>query len=439
MTAPFSSPDDCSKMNQRMYHLLPAASLLLLLALVVSAQTPTATVSLSPAQQKIALAQIAIKKSPEYAEYHNELASALVRRAQETADTVYYRQAEESLQKSFRLAPDNFNAEKIRVQILLGKREFVKALELAKELNGRMADDIPVYGFIADAAIELGKYKEAEEAVQWMLNLRYAGAGGLVRVARLREVFGDVDGALDAMSAAYETTNEADEHAQILTQSARLSLMIGKVESAEKLLRRALTLFPEYHDALVNLANVRSMQQRHAEAIELWRRVNQSVPHPANLYALAGALNQAGQIEAAKRAYAGFEEQARGRIESTDNVNHELVFYYADVARKPVEALRIARFEAARRHDVYTLDAYAWALYVNGNYAEARKQIEAAMAVGVRDANVLYHAGSILSGLNDRTTATRYWQQSLDLNPLSESAKSAQEALARATPSGRRQ
>ena len=49
-------------------------------------------------------------------------------------------------------------------------------------------------------------------------------------------------------------------------------------------------------------------------------------------------------------------------------------------------ALEVARREYARRHDVFTLDCYAWALHVNGQNEEALKQIETALAVGIRDA-----------------------------------------------------
>lgn len=421
--------------------LIAAASLILLLTPGVSAQGLSAsTEQLSPAQQKIALAQIAVGKNPEYVEYHNELASALARRARETTDPLYYGRAEEALQNSFRLAPDNNGGQKIQVQILLGKHEFAKALALAKKLNTRVPDDISVYGFIADAAIELGDYKEAEDAVQWMLDLRHAGAQGLTRIARLRELFGDTAGASEMLYSAYETTGfgETEERARLLTQAARLSLATGDAKSADKLLRQALGLFPEYNYALADLAGVRSAQGRHAEAVELWRRVNRTAPHPRNMYALASALEPAGLIEESKRLYTEFEVQARARTENADNANRELIFYYADHARKPAEALRVARIELVRRRDVHTLDAFAWALYVNGDYREARRQIETALAVGVRDADFLYHAGSIFFKLNDRIRAERHLQQSLDLNPLSASAKSARVTLAHLSSPGAR-
>ena len=62
---------------------------------------------------------------------------------------------------------------------------------------------------------------------------------------------------------------------------------------------------------------------------------------------------------------------------------------------QPAKALEVAQREYAWRRDVYTLDAYAWALHVNGRDAEARKQIETALAVGVRDEKLLSHARNI--------------------------------------------
>ncbi len=73
------------------------------------------------------------------------------------------------------------------------------------------------------------------------------------------------------------------------------------------------------------------------------------------------------------------------------------MFYYADHARKPAEALRIAEMEVARRKDVYTLDAYAWALHVNGRQAEASASMNRALAVGVKDPAVQARA-AVISG-----------------------------------------
>ena len=85
--------------------------------------------------------------------------------------------------------------------------------------------------------------------------------------------------------------------------------------------------------------------------------------------------------------------------------------------------------EFARRHDVYTLDSYSWALHINGENQEARKQIETALAVGIRDCKMLRHAGEIALAMGDRVAAGKYLEKAADLN--AGDSKLARAALAR--------
>ncbi len=388
--------------------------------------------TLSPAQQAMAEAKRAIEHNPRQPEPYNTLALALARRARETSDVSYYTQAEEVLKKSLEVAPENFGAEKTRVWLLLGKHEFAQALAAAKALNKRVPDDVMVYGFLTDANAELGNYDDAETAANWMLKLRPGNIPGLTRAAYLRELFGDLDGALDVMNMALQSTPsaQAEDRAWILTQMAHLKLMTGKAEAAEKLLDQALTSFPAYHYGLGNLAKVRIEQKRYAEAVELLRQRYQAAPHAENLYDLAEALELAGRTAEAQKAFAEFETKSLAESVRADNSSRELIFYYADHAHQPAKALEVAEGEFARRHDVYTLDAYAWALHVNGQDAEARNQMERALAVGIRDARIFRHAGEIVLQLGDRATAEHYLQESAAMNaPGSDQARATLASL----------
>jgi Flp pilus assembly protein TadD len=224
-------------------------------------------------------------------------------------------------------------------------------------------------------------------------------------------------------------TAETEERAWLLTQMAHLRLMTGKAAEAGTLLGEALAAFPGYHYALAALARVRASQGRHAEAASLLRQRYDEAPHPENLYDLAVALERAGSPDAARAAFFEFETKALVEAHGPDNANRELVFYYADHAKKAAEALAVARREVERRKDVHTLDAYAWALFRSGRYAEARTAMEQVLAVGIREASILYHAGAIAARLGDRAAATERLRQSLDLNPLSEVAADARRAL----------
>lgn len=382
-----------------------------------SAETlPTASQK-SPAELAIDRAQKSIAANPKNQGAFNDLALAYARRARETSDTTFYAKAEEALAKSEALAPDSLEVRKLRVWVLLGRHEFARARDEAEALNRRVPDDVLVYGLLADAHAELGNYGKAEAAVQWMLDLRPGNVPGLTRAAYLRELFGDVEGAIEMMTLAYQRTSqaEAEDQAWILTHVAHLELMRGNVEAADQVLQQALGVFPGYHYALAQLAKVRTAQKKYAEAAELLERRYQSAPHPENLFDLAEALELAGRKPEAQRAFAEFELKALKEMEKWDNSNRELVFYYTDHARKPAEVLKVARLEAARRQDVYTLHALAWALYANGNYKEARTQIEKALAVGIRDARFFLHAGEIAWKQGDRTAAKRYLRQAEEL------------------------
>lgn len=376
----------------------------------------------SPAELKIAAAQRRILSAPQHADAHAALALALTQRARERADVTDYDRAEAAVARALELEPGNLAAERVRVWARLGKHEFAEALALAQALNKRIPDDLMSYAFLVDANAELGNYAAAEEAAQWLLDLRPGTVAGLTRAAYLRELFGDVDGALELMHMASQRLPpaELEDRAWMLTQIAHLEMMRGKHESAEPLLAEALRLFPDYHYALGQLARLRSAQSRHAEAVQFERRRYRIAAHPENLFALGVALKRAGQRGAAQAAFTAFERTARAESGQWDNANRELVFYYVDHARRPSEALRVAEGEFARRKDVHTRDCYAWALHANGRHAQARAEIEQVLAVGIREAGILYRAGAIAAAQRDLPAARRYLRHALRLAPLSE-------------------
>ena len=388
------------------------------LALVAQTTTLPADAALSPAERSMAQANRLIEKNPKNFEAYNALALALSRRARESSDVKFYAQAEETLKKSFEISPGNFDGERIHVWLLLGKHEFAAAREEARKLNKKMPDDVMVYGFLTDANIELGNYKEAENSAQLMLDLRPGNLPALTRAAYLRELFGDLDGSVELMNMAYQSTppSEAEDRAWILSQIGHLQLMSGNITDADNTLQQALALFPAYHYALGNLAKVRIEQKRYEDAVNLLLQRYDAAQHAENLYDLAEALELAGHRDQARKAFAEFETKSQLESVRADNSNRELIFYYADHAHQPAKALEVAKTEYARRHDVFTLDAYAWALHVNGRDTEARTQIAAALAIGIRDVKMLRHAGEIALSTGDRAAGERYLLDSTKMN-----------------------
>lgn len=363
----------------------------ILAAFAATAETP-AEIGIRKAEEQIA-------KQPNHVAYYSGLAMADARRARETSDVIWYTKAEETLQQAFKIEPDNFEARKVQTWLLLGRHEFAKARDAAMILNKRAPDDLTVYGYLADANSELGNYDAAVKAVQWMLNLRPGNVAGLTRAAYLRELHGDLSGASELMHMAYDATpfQEAEDRAWLLTQIAHLALLSGDTAQAETYATGALGLFPDYHYALGVLAQVRQAQNRNEDAVALLKKRYAGAPHAENLFALAEALDRAGHNDIAARDFAEFEKKALAESNITDNANHELIAYYVDYAHQPAKALEIATQELARRHDAFTLDAYAWSLAASGDYAKANVEMRKAVAFGVKDPKVLRHASEIAS------------------------------------------
>jgi tetratricopeptide (TPR) repeat protein len=377
----------------------------------------------TPAESRIAAAKLQIGANPKKTQGYNDLALAFVQRAREAANPVYFRDAEEALATGIALAPNDFQLEKTHVALLLGEQRFAEAKKEAIALNHRTPDDVTTYGYIAEADIALGEYQDAETSAQWMLNLLPYNVPGLLLAARLRELYGDPEGALQCLDRAYTETspNETEEMAWIANQMALIRIHSGNREAAVQALDRAEELFPQYPYTLENRAQLDLAQAKAVEAIALLRRLPQT---PQVLYQLAEAEAAAGLSREAEVAYASFERAAKPLINAPANANRELILYYASrAAGSPAaaqQALDLARHEIGLRHDVWTLDAYSWALYVNGKYGEADLEIRKALAVGIRSDQIFNHAGQIATKLNQQADAARYFEAAVQLHSSTE-------------------
>src|SRR5262245_54663018 len=218
--------------RQVMRNVLALVWLVLAPGLLIQAQNAV----LSPAELSVQQANNAIAKNPQNYGAYNALAMALARRARETSDVAYYAKAEEALQRSFSLKPENFEGLRVRAWLLLGRHEFARALEVARSLNQKIPDDVLVYGFLTDANVELGNYDDAEHAAQWMLDLRPvqrpAGAGA----DHERERFGHVEGVLQRMLMAEQPTppDHTGDCAWILTHIAQLRSSVRQLKAADE-------------------------------------------------------------------------------------------------------------------------------------------------------------------------------------------------------------
>ena len=320
---------------------------------------------------------------------------------------------------------------------MLARHEYAAAKAKALALNHQALDDVMTYGYLAEADIALGEYKDAETSAQWQMNLRPSNIPALITGAKLRVLFGQSDGAIAFLNLAYAETSpiELEEQAWIANQIAAIQIDTGKTDAAAQVLEDASKLYPNYATTLENLARVRLAQHRPADALTLLQRASQMDHDPHVLYLLSAAQSAAGNHSESQATSAQFErlasQAANGPTSASDDAVRDLILTFATTADRSrlTQALAIAQHQVSLRHDSWTLDAYAWALYANGRYAEADAAMQQALAVGIQSAQIFDHAGHIAAKLAHASDAARYFDLSLRSNPTSDFASDARQAL----------
>src|SRR5437899_192209 len=212
----------------------------------------------------------------------------------------------------------------------------------------------------------------------------------------------------------YGRANAAVERAPALVHLGHEYFATGDLAAAGRAYTRALDVFPDYYLALGGLGRVRAAEGQLAAAAGLYRRAVARVPQPDLVAALGDLHDAAGDADQAERQYALVAYMGEGAAAAGTTYGRQLALFYADHDRRPEEALRLARLEAAGRGDIYTDDTLAWACYKNGRLAEAARAAHRALRLGTEDAMLHYHAGTIAAALGHERIAARRgsWRES---------------------------
>jgi tetratricopeptide (TPR) repeat protein len=362
-------------------------------------------------EQSISIAREEIAKEPNRPEGYNDLALALARKVRETGDSSFAAQAEAAIARSLKLVPANFEARRARVAVRLAQQRYDDVLEEAEALRKERPDDNPIYSYISEAQIALGKYGESEKAVQRMIDLRSVNGPGFEAGAHLRELIGFPDAALDWWRSGLNLVSDRDteERAYISSQMARIYRETGRYDAAVESAKQALSLEPNYPAALFELARVRIEQKQTAEAISLLQTRLRQGKDLASLYWLSVAQEQSGSSPAA-----AFEKEARAASGSPGNADALLVRFLADHGNTS-EAIAIAKGALERHHDVYTRQSYAVALAKAGQSSEALIEIRKALEPGILDVSLYFDAGVIARQDKNSEAASAYFKKAFEL------------------------
>ncbi len=350
------------------------------------------TAPASKVDQRILRAQQSITKFPNSADGYNQLASAYMQKARETADFSLNANADAAITRSLAVEPDNYDGLKLRTKLQLTYHRFAEALETARQSQTFRDDDHDVWGQITDALVELGDYPGAVKAAQKMVDLR-PDSSSYARVSYLRSLHGDTQGAIDAMMAAVKAANPNDPEgvAWCRVQLGNELMNAGKLEEAEREFDTALQIFPNHSLALESKARAREAAGDLHGAIAIYEREPDSADAAQ---ALGDLYTRLGKTDAAKAAYEKFETLERENVAIEKSWRHRVNFWL-DHDQNLEQALQLASNEYDSRKDIFTCDSFAWALFKNGRVTEARKVIKEALRTGTKDQRINDHAKQI--------------------------------------------
>lgn len=371
-----------------------------------------------------------LKQSPDSGDLYRDLGFAYLQRARDTGDPSTYPSAAEAFDQASRRLPDDALVLVGRGALELARHEFAAALETGMAAL-RLAPGLPsAQAVVVDALVEVGRYEDAKVMAEALLVDDSLPAWN--RTSYLRELHGDLPGALAAMEeAAVRGAGIPENQAFTFTLVGTLNAYVGRPDRALIVYDKALQVFPEYGPALAGKARLAIAQRDLKEGVRLFQRAVATLPLSEYVIGLGEAQEASGDLDAARDSYelAAFQIelfQASGVI-----VDVELALFAADHG-DAAEALEYAQASYADRQNVKTADTLAWALYRNGRFEDAASYSAEALRLGSRDPLFLYHAGAIAAERGDPAKARTLLEDALaiDAGFSATGARHAREILA---------
>jgi tetratricopeptide (TPR) repeat protein len=400
------------------------AATIAVLALVVNRRPDAAPATAGPAfvpatsqstDARIASLQATVKAQPKDPRGYASLAQAYLQKVRETGDASFYTRADAVLGSALRLDPRSPDATVVAGTLALARHDFSGALRLGQRARTLAPQLASPYAVVVDSLIELGRYGQAERALQQWLDLKPTLAS-YARASYWLELHGDLDGAVGAIRDAVSAGGDVAENgAYVQTLLGNLELQRGRLRSAQLAYRTALARFAGYVPAQAGLARLDAARGNLSGAIRRYRGVVARLPLPEYVVGLGETELAAGRSAAARRdlALVGAEEKLL-RAAGVDT-DVDLAVFEASHG-SPARAVELAKRAWSAAPSVRSSDALGWALTRAGRPEAGLRHAQAALRLGSRDPLFLYHAAVAADGAG-RDALARTWLKRALANP----------------------
>lgn len=242
-----------------------------------------------------------------------------------------------------------FRALAAKASVQLSLHDFSNALETATKAVAINPHNAQIYGALVDAHVELGNYDKAVEMADKMVSIR-PDLRSYSRVAYLREIFGDVNGAAEALDMAIKAGMPGQE----ATAWARLTLgnlhrTYGDWNKAEMQYQMILAERADYPFAIAALGEVEMHKKNYAKAEELLKKAASIIPEVGFYEQLAELYKMTGRTAEYEALVPEILNMMQEDMDKGHNMSLELAYLHTDLQPDYDKALQYTLREYQKR------------------------------------------------------------------------------------------
>ena len=357
-------------------------------------------------QNKYAALSEAIRKDPSDVRSTIQLAHLFIQEARVTGEHGHYYPAalqvlnaalEQSDEKGL-TSDERFMALSLQAGVHLSLHNFTKALEIGREALSLNNHNAQIYGVLVDANVELGHYEQAVARADQMVSIR-PDLRSYARISYLREIHGDIDGAIEAMEMAVSAGFPLYE------ETAWAKLTLGELYQRYDLITKAEVTYasilqdrPGYPFAIAALADLAKGAQNYIKAESLLDEACNIIPEVGFYTSKAEILLQTARKEEAHQILSEVFLMLEDDVRSGHNMDLEYAHIYADLLNQPEKALVFLQKEYSDRPANINVNKKLASVYLQLNDVEnAKKHLQLAQKTQSTDPELLSMRSELIS------------------------------------------
>lgn len=274
--------------------------------------------------------------------------------------------------------------------VQLSQHEFQQALESGSAAIALNDHNAQIHGVMVDAYVELGQYENAVKMADKMVAIR-PDIRSYARVSYLREIHGQVDGAIEAMQMAVQAgLPGTEETAWAALQLGELLERYGYQKEAEEVYRGIIEERKDYPFAIANLANLEKEKGNIEEAEKLLKKACGIIPEVGFYQDLAALYQQTGRQEEAQQLIQDVKMMLQEDVESGHRMELEYADVYENLEKDLDKALEFALKAYNERPKNIDVNRLLARLYLKKQaYEKAREHLNKAAATNSKDPDLL--------------------------------------------------